>query len=184
LIGGGGGGAQNAWGTLIHRSTRALDLSADGTATFGGFGGSGLLLNPTPKNKRIVVLQSSVTFGLGGAAAATNAVPGAFGAGHYATLTTDDATLGGALDVALFYGFTPVVGQTFQIINIGTVRIGEFDGLGEGSLVKRFGDVGLYLSYAGGDGNDVVLTAASVPAPGAAALFGMGGLLAARRRRS
>jgi hypothetical protein len=180
-------------GNLIHRSTRAFDTVGDfGTLRVlpcSGFTCGGIKFNPTPKTKRDIVLQSSVTFGLGGATAASNLVSAAFGAGHYATLTTDNATLGGTLDLELFYGFTPTLGQSFQIINVGMAgpgsgtRTGQFDGLGEGAFVKGFRDVGLYISYAGGNGNDVVLTAAAIPTPAAATVLGLGGLIATRRRR-
>lgn len=187
-------------GSLIHRSTRAFDTVGDfGTLRITPCMGStcgGIRFNPTPKSKRIIVLSSSVAFGLGGIVAASTLVPDAYGAGHYATLTTEDATLGGALDLELLYGFVPTIGQTFQIITVGTagggggVRTGLFtsplDGstiLGEGALVRGFGDVGLYISYVGGDGNDVVVTAAAIPGPGAAGLLGLGGLALLRRRR-
>ncbi len=55
--------------------------------------------------------------------------------------------------------------------------------LGEGAFVQGFSTVGLYISYAGGDGNDVVLTVGVIPCPGAAALLGLTGLLASRRHR-
>lgn len=179
-------------GSLIHRSTRAIDTAGDfgtlRTVPCAGVTCGGIKLNPTPKTKRIVVLQSSVTFGLGGTLAASNLIPDAYGAGHYATLTTDDATLGGTLDVDLLYGFALSAGQTFQIINVGMngssggTLTGQFDGLREGALVQRFGDLGLYISYSGGDGNDVVLTAGAIPAPNAAFLLGVAGLVTVRRR--
>lgn len=156
-------------GQLIHRSTRATDDPLGGTLTAlppsprSGTGQGGPVFNPTPKAKRDIVLQSTVTFGLGGAIAASNTVPRAFGAGHYATLTTDNATLGGTLDLETFYGFSPSLGETFQIINVGTTRTGTFDGLGEGAFVKSFGNVGMFISYQGGDGNDVVITTGPIP---------------------
>ncbi len=156
-------------GQLIHRATRALDVTGGGTLTVlppgltGGTGPSSPLLNPTPKTKRDILLKSSVTFGLGGTLAASNTSTTAFGAGHYATITTDNATLEGSLDLALFYGFVPSLGQTFQIITVGSTRVGTFTGLGEGAFVRRLGNVGMYISYVGGDGNDVVLTTGPLP---------------------
>ena len=152
-------------GQLIHRSTRAVDDPTGGTLTVGQSlcpNCGGVVLNPTPKSKRDVLLQSSVTFGLGGTIAATNTVAGAYGPGHYATLTTETATLGGTLDVETFYGFAPALGDSFEILTVDGERTGEFAGLVEGALVDSFGDVGLYISYRGGDGNDVVLTAAAL----------------------
>lgn len=171
-------------GHLIHRSTVALDLTNTGTATFiGGYGNGAVLFNPSTQSKRDVILRCSVIFGLGGTTPAS-ALPGDVGAGHYATINCQTADLtDGALDLDLFYGFTPSLGQTFQIITVGQTLTGQFNALDEGALVRTYGDVGLFISYQGGDGNDVVLTAAAVPAPAAAALLGAGGLLAARRRR-
>ncbi len=66
----------------------------------------------------------------------------------------------GGLDVTL--GFTPPGGQVFTIIdNDGTDAItGAFTGLPEGSLLTVSGN-NLRISYVGGDGNDVTLTAVS-----------------------
>lgn len=175
-------------GRLIHRATRATEAALGGSltvlpspATAGGLGG--ISLNPTTKSKRIIVLQSSVTVGLGGTTPASNLVPDAYGAGHYATLTCTTADLGGTLDLELYYGFTPVVGQSFKIIDVGETLTGRFTDLREGAMAEAFGDVGLFISYAGGDGNDVVLTAAVVPEPAAMGVLSLAGLSLARRRR-
>ncbi|MEM6260020.1 MAG: PEP-CTERM sorting domain-containing protein [Planctomycetota bacterium] len=56
---------------------------------------------------------------------------------------------------------------------------GQFRGLAEGAVVA--GTNGRTISYVGGDGNDVVLSA--VPEPGSMVLLALGGLLVARRRR-
>ena len=165
--------------SLIHRSTVSLEVAAGGTATYGG----GVLLNPSTQSKRDLVLKGNIVMGLGGIDPASS-LPGGVGAGHYATFYCQSADLtDGALDVQLFYGFTPALGQSFQLITVGQTLTGQFTGLGEGSMVRAFGDVGLFISYHAGDGNDVALTAAIVPTPGTAAVLGLGALLAARRRR-
>ncbi len=73
----------------------------------------------------------------------------------HGSVALNNATLGVSL------GFTPAIGDSFTIIsNDGTDPVsGTFNGLPEGTL---FNAGGLYLriSYAGGDGNDVVLTRA------------------------
>jgi hypothetical protein len=64
------------------------------------------------------------------------------------------------LQLGLHYGFEPAAGGTFQIITTNAL-LGEFEGLPEGALVGcTEGNVGLSITYRGGDGNDVVLTAA------------------------
>ncbi len=64
------------------------------------------------------------------------------------------------LALALHYDFRPAVGDQFQIVTAGTL-IGQFADLPEGALVGCTEDdsVGLWISYRGGDGNDVVLSA-------------------------
>ena len=67
----------------------------------------------------------------------------------------------GGLDVTL--GFTPTAGQVFTIIDNDDADAitGAFTGLPEGSLLTVNGGNTLRISYVGGDGNDVTLTAVS-----------------------
>lgn len=64
----------------------------------------------------------------------------------------------GTLSVSLDEAFTPLVGQQFKIVdNDGSDSIpGTFRDLLEGSLLK-VGSAVFRISYAGGDGNDLVL---------------------------
>jgi hypothetical protein len=77
---------------------------------------------------------------------------------------TGTVTLGNILTVSIGNAFTPVVGQPFKIIdNDGADPVsGTFTDLPEGNVVE-FGNIAFHISYVGGDGNDVVLTAASAP---------------------
>ena len=74
----------------------------------------------------------------------------------------------GTLDVQLTNGFTPTVGQTFKIIDNQGISpiLGTFNGLAEGATVST-GGYDFKLSYVGGNGNDVTLTALG-PTPPAA----------------
>ncbi len=137
-----------------------------------------LVLNPPPKSKRILVLQSGVTVdvGLGGTTPAsltrtsTGETVVAAGPGHYSTMTAEMLALDGALKLSLYYGFDPAPGDTFQIAT-ATRRTGQFRGLPEGAFVGCTDkNVCLRISYRGGDGNDVVLRAEPV-APAVAILL-------------
>jgi hypothetical protein len=153
---------------LIHRSSEARDVAV-GPSKFGIAGTAttpGPILQPTPKSKRDVILKTSATctFYLGGSVPATF---GSVGAGHYANWTTENMTLAGDLRIRLIYGFSPTLGQTFQIMSASNTSTGTFDGLPEGATVAQFGTVALKISYQGGDGNDVVLTAVAPEVPAA-----------------
>jgi autotransporter-associated beta strand protein len=94
---------------------------------------------------------------------------------------TGSVTLGGNLFVSLFGGYAPAGTDALTIIlnDGGDPVSGTFDGLPEGAAV---GSTGFFVSYAGGDGNDVVLT--TVPEPGSAVMLLSGlALLGGRRRR-
>ena len=135
---------------------------------WGGFGSGGLKLNPTPKSKRDVILKTSATVdvGLGGIAPASigqdadGALQIAAGKGHYATLSADTLVIDGELKLSLYYGFQPRPGDSFQIITAQRSASGEFLGIPEGGFVACTDDsIAFRLSYRGGDGNDVVVTA-------------------------
>jgi len=66
------------------------------------------------------------------------------------------------LNTSAYGGYTPSGGDTYLIIaNDGSDAVsGTFDGLAEGAMIPNFLGSGLdaQISYAGGDGNDVVIT--------------------------
>lgn len=74
---------------------------------------------------------------------------------------TGTVSLGGAV-LSLSGSLTPSVGNTFTIINNDSTDAvsGTFSGLAEGATVT-FNGVPMAISYVGGTGNDVVLTALS-----------------------
>ena len=106
---------------------------------------------------------------------------GGAGAGQFDVLNvngtapdTGAVELGGAtLTGSLIGGFTASVGQVFEIIdNAGADAIASpFNGISEGDAIN-FGGQTFAVSYVGGDGNDVTLTA--IAAAGAPGLSGFG----------
>ncbi|MEQ9691431.1 MAG: hypothetical protein RLO48_17015, partial [Bauldia litoralis] len=104
-----------------------------------------------------LLLESSATYEveLGGTAA---------GAGYDQVIVNGIiAVSGSVLDVSLIDGFVPDVGDTFTIIsNDDTFAVsGTFQDLAEGATFVVDSSV-LSITYKGGDGNDVVLTAEGV----------------------
>ena len=84
-----------------------------------------------------------------------------FSAGNTGTLSlTSTSTL------LLNLGYTPVVGQQFELIDVqngGTFINGAFAGLSEGAIFNG-GSEQFQISYVGGTGNDLVVTAIPEPA--------------------
>ncbi len=76
---------------------------------------------------------------------------------------TGSLTLRGARLVATRSG-TLAVGSTFTIVSAGQPIIGTFSGLPQGAELGAFGQR-LKIDYAGGSGNDIVLTVMEGPPP-------------------
>jgi len=86
----------------------------------------------------------------------------------YTGVDYDQLDVGGSVklgnpDLAVVWGFVPALGDSFTIIdNDGTDAVaGTFNGLAEGASLVA-GNVTLQVTYAGGTGNDVVLSATDV----------------------
>lgn len=102
------------------------------------------------------------------------------GTGYDQLIVTGDVSLDGAL--TLDGAYVPNPGEFFTLIdNQGANAVaGTFSGLAEGSTVT-FNGFDLTVTYAGGDGNDVVLF--SIPEPTSLALLAVVGLAGAVSRR-
>jgi hypothetical protein len=85
------------------------------------------------------------------------------GAEYDQVIIEGDASLAGALDVSLIDLFTLGMAQTFEILDIAGSRSGMFNGLAEGALVTQLDGVDLFITYSGGDGNDVALFTQGIP---------------------
>ena len=106
--------------------------------------------------------------------------PGAFDQ----LLIAGDLSLDGGLWVDLIDGFELTANQEFVIADVGGELLGQFAGLNEGDLIGNYSGRDLFISYGGGDGNDVALFTA-IPEPQSAAFCICVGLsLLLRRRRS
>ena len=73
--------------------------------------------------------------------------------------------LAGALNVELIDGFELHRGNVFEVFRISGTLSGQYNGLGEGALVGRFGNQDVFITYGGGDGNDIALFTSTVPEP-------------------
>lgn len=101
-------------------------------------------------------------------------------------------TLGSGSLISLSLGFTPMLGEQFTVINMvdGSTTInGTFADMADASTYTP-GGVSYLVAYAGGAGNDLVLTvtAAAIPEPATttmifAGLAAAAVVLALRRRR-
>jgi len=70
-----------------------------------------------------------------------------------------DATLKGNLVIDLLTGFRPSLGDQFEFLDVAGTLSGQFLGLDEGDFLTAITGQPFQISYAGGDGNDVLLTA-------------------------
>lgn len=92
-------------------------------------------------------------------------------------------SLGGGLSLSLVNGFVPAGGMAFTLVSNDAADMvsGTFSGLPGGASIVASGSI-FTINYAGGDGNDVILTAIPEPSSSALALGGLA-LFARRRQR-
>ncbi len=92
--------------------------------------------------------------------------------------------LGGGLSLSLVNGFVPVEGMTFTLVSndASDAVSGTFSGLSNGATVVASSSI-FTINYAGGDGNDVVLTTIPEPASGILFLAGLALIAKSRRRK-
>ena len=162
--------------TLLNDGTLILTGSLGSspvTVVGGSFRGSGDMASLTATGGTVRPGQSAGTFTSAGAAdlGAGNQfvveINGSAAGTGYSQVIADGVALGATLELAQTSVFTPMIGSHFTIIdNTGTLPVtGTFAGLPEGSVVP-LGALRFVISYIGGSGNDVVLTAINnVPTP-------------------
>ncbi len=155
------GSATASWASvasslMVNNGSFALTNGATLT-TPGGFTSPGTLSLGTSASAggKLVVTgslsQTGTYAGQVGGAPDSNAV---------GTITASAVTLSGTLSVYRLPDFAPSTGASYVLIsNTGASPVsGTFTGLGEGATFT-FDFVDYRISYAGGDGNDVVITA-------------------------
>jgi autotransporter-associated beta strand protein len=179
-------------GTVSNTGTNTLTVNGAGTTNLGNvpsgltLGGTGIIgtavaaasggaVNPGTGAGGTGTLTT--TAGIALASGSTDNVDiGGTSAGSYDQISSggiinlnSDSSTGATLKIALTNGFSPTKGQTFTIIkNTGSNPIsGTFAGLPEGTSFSA-GGTDFTISYVGGSGHDVVLTANP---PGAATHF-------------
>ncbi|MDY3563725.1 autotransporter-associated beta strand repeat-containing protein [Gemmata sp. JC673] len=155
-------------GTLIINGniTSSSDVSVATGGTLGG-GGTvpGVVLSAgatiAPGNSPGLLQSGSVTF-VSGSTYSVELNGTTAGTQYDRTNVTGTVTLAGAT-LSLSLGYAPAVGAQFALItNDGSdAVVGTFAGLAEGATVTA-GSATFTISYAGGDGNDVVLTVTGV----------------------
>jgi hypothetical protein len=141
-------------GGLSGSGTINANVSNSGQVSPGGAGTPGTL---TITGSYTQTSAGSLNVDLGGAG---------LGSQYDQLAVSGSISLAGALNTALLVGFTPQLSEQFTTIdNRGSNPItGTFNGLLEGATVWA-GTYGFVVSYVGGDGNDVVLTATVVNQP-------------------
>lgn len=190
-----GGGTVEISGTSAYLNVGGDGAKASRTITVDGasaFLAPGDSTDPTGTLKLVGLLSS------GSGNLAVNLTNGFLnidlngtGAGNFDNLQITSAatsvlTLANTFDLVLTLGYAPTLGESFEIVSIDGITAinGQF---AQGtSISAMFASNTYYFSidYAGGDGNDIVLTSV-VPEPGVVGLFGLGAgllLLGARAR--
>ncbi len=189
-------------GTLVAGEITTANLRATGDVSNGTFTNQGgtLAAGDVGFTGKTTITgnftQTSGTFAidLGGVTASTSFQDAASTGKFDQVAVTGNASLGGNLSVSFVDGYLPILNNAFKILDLtGTGSISSTFANAETTYKVTTGgnDYVFNVNYAGGTGNDVTLTlatitASSVPEPSTyAALAGLGilGFAVYRRRR-
>ncbi|MEO8469953.1 MAG: signal peptidase I [Chloroflexota bacterium] len=158
----------SAGSLLLNGSTGAAAATVASGATLRGSGSMAGSVNVTgtvaPGSSAALLTTGAFTFSANSTCAIE--IGGTTVATQYDQLRVASGaiTMGATVTLSLVAigGFTPTVGQTFQIVDkvaAGAIT-GTFNGLAQGASIANFLGSSLHatISYTGGDGNDIVLT--------------------------
>lgn len=165
-IGGGAGAAELRWTADATLTAEGITVSTNGTLSGGGTAAAPLVCEGTLSpgaSSSAGWLTVTGEAQLAGSAVVKIELGGAGGMDSDRMIFQGGVELAGALEVSLINGHAPAAGQVYLIAAVGGTRTGTFAGLPEGALVGTFGGRDLHLTYAGGDGNDLALTASALP---------------------
>lgn len=98
-------------------------------------------------------------------------------------VVTGDLNLNGNLLVSMLDGYQLGRMQEYIIADVGGQLSGQLSGLSEGDLVGNYGGRDLYISYFGGDGNDIALFTIPEPSSSLAVVMAIGMLCLRRKNR-
>ena len=155
------GSATGSGPVQVTRGALGGNGSIDGDVTIGGGSGPAVLTPAAlPGNHPTLTIESSLTFQTGGSYLYTFEASRNNSRADEVIANGVTITGGATLNVlGIILGRLPV-GTTFTVINntAATPIAGTFVNLHDGSIVTIFGNH-LQVSYEGGDGNDLTLTA-------------------------
>ncbi len=151
-------------GTLVVEGSITSGVTVNSSATLGGSGSVGAV---TVNSGGVIAPGSSPgildtgDFSLKAGATLTSQIGGTTVDTQYDQINVKGSvTLAGALDLVLINNFNPAFGNAFTIINNDAADAvnGTFAGIAQGGTVI-LGTETFKVTYQGGDGNDVVVTA-------------------------
>lgn len=159
----------------------------DGSGSYSGAGNIEILGNFNPGNSPGIV-EFNVNTILGSSATLTMELGGLNpGTGYDQLIAYQDITLDGNLSLELYGGFLLNYDMTFTLVKAEKNLFGQFIGLNEGALVTNLSGYDVFITYQGGDGNDVVVFTQAIPEPstfGLLVLAGIGLFLNQSRQRA
>jgi len=148
----------------------------NGAGSYSGAGTVEILGNFNPGNSPAIV-EFDVDTILGSDATLTMELGGlTAGTGYDQLLAHQDITIDGHLTLTLYGGFVLSDGMQFTLVQAQQNLFGQFIGLGEGALVANLSGHDVFITYSGGDGNDVVAYTQTVPEPGSIGLLILAGV--------